>query len=208
MIKSKSPTLDRRRLLALLPAGAALAAFPPDAEADDAVGSVSAISGEATAERAKKMRDLALKSGVFIGDAVTTADGARLGLRLAGKTNLRLGGGTRVVLDRFIADTGGTIELGSGALLFDGPDGGFPQGMKVDSPFALLAVRGTRFYAGKLGKGFSVFVEKGEVRVSAAGRTARLRPGEGTDIGLRGDPPGPVKKWKPPKIAKIKALVR
>lgn len=196
--------LTRRQLLG---AAALLAAGPPAALAEDSIGSVADIKGAATAMRASKSRDLGMQSAVFTGDAVTTAPNGRLSLALAGKTRLRLGGGTRVVLDKYVANSGGTLELGSGALKVDAKPGAFPKGLKVESPYAIIAVRGTVFYAGLLDKVYSVFVESGEVRVSAAGKAVNLGPGEGTGIRERGAKPGAVKKWKPPKIAKIKSLV-
>ena len=200
--------MKRRDLLKLVPLVAFAGIAAGLARADDAIGSVSQVSGSASAERQKKSRSLKIKSGVFIGDEVATAPDARLGLKLAGKTTLRLGGSTKVMIDKYVANSGGVLSIGEGALLFDGPDGGFPKGLKVESPFALLAVRGTKFYAGELDGVFSVFVERGIVGVMAGGAAVRLKAGDGTVIKRRGAPPGAVKRWKGPKIAKFEALFR
>jgi ferric-dicitrate binding protein FerR (iron transport regulator) len=176
------------------------------ASAESAVGTVSDIKGKAFAELHKKRRNLSARSTLFLADLVNTGKESRLVARLARKTILRLGAETVVRIDKFLVEAGGEIILGSGSLLLDTP-GASGKGIKIESPFALIAVRGTRFFAGSLDGGFSVFVVKGAVDVAAGGRTVRWRAGEGTDIARPGRPPGPVKKWGPPKIAKAMALV-
>jgi len=137
-----------------------------------------------------------------------TAKQSRLGANLGSKTNLRMGAETRVKIDYFIVNAGGELTLGSGALLLDAPAGTFERGLAVESPFALIAVRGTRFFAGKIDGVFGVFVVRGSVNVTAGGRRVTLRTGQGTDIPRAGGPPGPVKTWGQPKIQKALALVR
>ena len=121
---------------------------------------------------------------------------------------MRLGPETKVTLDTFIVNRGGEIALASGAVLLDTGAGKFPKGLSIQSPFALIAVRGTRVFAGDIEGTFGVFAARGVVDVTAGGKTVRLKAGEGTDIAHSGDAPGPVKKWGAPKIAKAMALVR
>lgn len=200
--------LDRRgalRLLVLLPAlvpGAVAWAAP------EAIGNVTELKGKASAELAGKTRALKLKAPLHLTETLITGGGeARLTALLAEKTTLKLGAWTKVRLDKFIVDSGGELSFNSGALLLDAPSQSFPKGLTIDSRFALIAVRGTKFFAGRLGEAFSVFVEEGAVDVTAAGQTARLNSGEGTDIAKPGDPPGEVRRWGQPKITKAMALV-
>jgi hypothetical protein len=177
--------------------------------AADTVGAVSDLRGEAAAERANQRHKLQVNSPVELGDTLTTAKRSRLKAALGDKTTLQLGAETRVKIDYFIVEAGGELTLGgNGAMLLDAPAGGFPKGLAIESPFALIAVRGTRVFAGKIDGIFGVFVDKGSVNVTAGGRTVRLRRGQGTDIRRRGDPPGPVKTWGRPKVRKAFALVR
>ena len=178
----------------------------PATSAEGAVGAVSDIKGKAFAELHKKRRSLAARSSLFLTDLVKTGKESRLVAKLARKTILRLGAETVVRIDKFLVEAGGEIILGSGALLLDTP-AALGKGMRIESPFALIAVRGTRVFAGSLDGGFSVFVVRGTVDVAAGGRTVRLSAGEGTDIARPGRAPGPVKKWGAPKIAKAMALV-
>jgi ferric-dicitrate binding protein FerR (iron transport regulator) len=114
-------------------------------------------------------------------------------VRLGRDTTVRLGEQARLKIDRYLVDAGGEMTLRSGPMLFDGP----PRraGVQVRSPFALIAVRGTRFFAGPSNDRFGVFVARGSVRVSAAGEQVILHEGEGTDVLSPGAPPTPVKRW-------------
>src|SRR5262245_3704898 len=199
--------IDRRRMLQGLAAAGTVYAVPCVMAAEPAVGTVSEMEGEVVAERDQQRRELKAKSSIFLNETVRTAAGSRLRALLARKTSLRLGAETSVRIDRFIVDQGGELVLDSGALLID-TKGKLLKGLKVQSPFALIAVRGTRFFAGPIEGIFGVFVARGAVDVTGGGRTVRLRAGEGTDIPHAGDAPGPVKVWGQPKIAKAMALVQ
>lgn len=199
-------TLTRRVLLQAMALAASVAPLA-SAWADELVGAVLELRGEAFAELSKERRPLKLKSQVFLGDTLSTGARSRLRTLLARKTSLRLGAETTVRIDTFIVNTGGELALGSGAILLDTRSGKFTKGIELSSPFALIAVRGTRIFAGDIEGTFGVFVARGSVDVTAAGQTVQLRAGEGTDIARPGDPPGPVKKWGRPKIAKAMALV-
>jgi hypothetical protein len=188
-------------LVPFLQAGPALAA-------SRAVGAVSELKGEATAELDKQSRKLKISSSLFLGDNLATGAKSRLRAFLARKTSLRLGAETKVTIDTFIVNRGGELALASGAILLDTGPVKLPNGLSVQSPFALIAVRGTRFFAGDIAGTFGVFAARGSVDVTAGGQTVRLKAGEGTDIAHPGDPPGPIKKWGQPKIAKAMALVR
>jgi hypothetical protein len=54
--------------------------------------------------------------------------------------------------------------------------------LRVRSPYGLMAVRGTTFFAGPSNDVFGVFVARGVVAVTGGGRTVVLRLGLGTNI--------------------------
>ncbi len=198
--------IDRRCVLQGLAASGTLWAAPPVLAAES-IGAVSETVGDVVAELDGQRRKLKQKSSIFLNETLRTAARSRLRALLARKTSLRLGAQTTVRIDRFIVDQGGELVLDSGVLLIDTRDK-LLKSLEVESPFALIAVRGTRFFAGPIEGIFGVFVARGAVDVTAGGRTLRLDAGEGTDIPRAGDPPGPVKMWGAPKIAKALALVR
>jgi len=200
--------LNRRALLQGLVLAAASGSLRPASAAQEAAGVVAELKGEAVAELKEQRRILKVKSPLYLGETLDTSDRSRLRALLARKTSLRLGAKTRVRIDQFIVDMGGELVLDSGALLIDTSTGKFPEGLKVQSPFALIAVRGTRVFAGPIDGIFGVFVARGVVDVTAGNSTVQLKAGEGTDIAQPGGSPGPVKKWGKPKIEKAMALVR
>ena len=72
--------------------------------------------------------------------------------------------------------------------------------MKIKSPYGLIAVRGTKFFAGPSNGVFAVFVDHGTVVVSAGGSDVVLRAGEGTDLNSRGANPTGVLRWGKARI--------
>src|SRR5262249_40099757 len=94
-----------------------------------------------------------------------------------------------------------------GRCYFDRPLGSVPAPVRIRSPFALIAVRGTRFFAGPSNGRFGVFVERGSVAVTSVGRRVILHDGEGTDFSAPGTRPSPVKEWQPERIRAALASV-
>jgi ferric-dicitrate binding protein FerR (iron transport regulator) len=175
------------------------------ARAAEQVGSVEDLTGEAFAESGLGRRTLDKAAPVFLSEEVVTGVASRLGMRLGRNTTVRLGDQVRLKIDRYLVDAGGEITLSSGPLLFDGQP--HHAGVQILSPFALIAVRGTRFFAGPSNDRFGVFVLRGLVTVAAAGQQVTLREGEGTDIVSPGTPPTPVKQWAPARIRAALASV-
>jgi ferric-dicitrate binding protein FerR (iron transport regulator) len=200
--------LHTRRWVMVYGAAATLFALAPTrAFGAERAGSVEDVKGEAFAESAAVQRALDRAAPIFLGDNVGTGLASRLGMRLGRDTTIRLGEKARLRIDRFLVDAGGEITLQSGPLLFDRPSGAKSAAVQVRSPFALIAVRGTRFFAGPSKGRFGVFVERGSVLVTAAGRRVVLRDGEGTDLPSPGSRPSAVKRWKAQRIRAALASV-
>jgi ferric-dicitrate binding protein FerR (iron transport regulator) len=168
--------------------------------AEDRAGLVAALRGSVSAQQGTARRSLAASDPVFVGDRVVTGAGARANLSLGALTQLRLGEKARVTIDRFVTEAGGTITLGDGALLLDREPASGNGPVSIQSSYALIAVRGTRVFAGPSNGVFGVFVARGTVTVRAAGREVSLGAGQGTDIPRRGAPPGPVRAWGQARI--------
>jgi hypothetical protein len=195
-----------RRLLLRAVVGAAIF-FPHTtyAERAEPVGSVEDIKGEAFAEARAERRSLERAAPLFINDLVGTGADSRLTLQLGKDTTLRVGARARVTLDRLLVNAGGEITLQSGPILFDRPAGSAPAQMQIRSSFGLIAVRGTRFFAGPTAGGFGVFVVRGSVAVSAAGTTVRVRAGLGTIIARRGAAPARPVPWN---VQRVRAALK
>lgn len=170
------------------------------AQAAERVGAVEAVKGEAFAQTEAARRALEAAGPLFVRDKVGTGASSRLAMRLGRDTLLRLGERASITLDRFLVDAGGEITLEAGPLLFERPSGAASAPVQIRSPFGLIAVRGTRFFAGPSNEVFGVFVERGSVTVSAARVSVRLRSGEGTNIARPGAAPTPPARWGAPRI--------
>jgi ferric-dicitrate binding protein FerR (iron transport regulator) len=189
--------------------GAALAlpfalGFGP-ACAVEQVGAVEDVKGEAFGELDSVRRTLDAAAPVFLSEEVETGVSSRLGMRLGRNTTVRLGEQARLKVDRFLVNAGGAMTLSSGPMLFD--ENARHGALQIRSPFALIAVRGTRFFAGPSNNLFGVFVARGAVTVTAAGQQVVVREGEGTDIAAPGSPPTPVKRWAPERVRAALASV-
>jgi ferric-dicitrate binding protein FerR (iron transport regulator) len=168
--------------------------------AAETIGEAVDVRGKVVARQVQDVRGLAKGAALMLQDRVETAEKSFARLELAGRTTVRLGSKARLLIDRFVAEVGGVLELGEGAMLLDRSDKLPKLDITIRSQFALIAVRGTRFFAGPSKGVFGVFVVRGVVEVEAAGVTRRLRRGEGVDIANPGDPPGEVARWKKPRI--------
>jgi hypothetical protein len=192
------PAVTRRRAL-ILAAAVTLAGRSLNAE-ESRAGTIEALRGEAFAEGPKPRRALQPAAEVFIGDLVETATNSALTMHLGKTTFVKLGALAKFRIDSFVVDAGGTLDLEQGPMLIEHNGSGKSEDLRVRSPFGLIAVRGTRFFAGPSNNVFGVFVATGLVAVTAGGRTVILRPGLGTNIANPGDAPTEPTRWGAPRI--------
>jgi hypothetical protein len=190
--------LVRHSLLALTTGAALVLSFA--AAAQDNAGSVKELAGQAFAGTSAARRTLEPQAAILLGDRVETGEQSRVTMLLGRQTTVRLGERGRVVIDRFLVEAGGEITLQSGPVMVEHPDGGSAERLRIRTSYGLIAVRGTRVFAGFEGKALAVFVERGVVSVRAAGQTVLLRSGDGTSIPTPGARPTPVAQWKAKRI--------
>jgi ferric-dicitrate binding protein FerR (iron transport regulator) len=191
--------LDRRTAL-LLGAGAYVWSRSSWTFAADAAGEVEHIRGTAIAVTKGQDRELALRAQIYVADLIKTGDEARLRLRLGQRTTLRIGERAQIKIDRYLVDAGGDIDLLEGAILFERTGKPPVPDLKFKSPYGLMSVRGTRFFAGPSRGVFGVFVGAGEVEVTSAGVSVILGLRQGTDIPQVGTPPSNPVFWRRPRI--------
>ena len=194
--------LNRRRMM--LAASALMLPVPLWAATD--AGVVETTEGKAWAAGSPP-RDLAARAAVFMGDEVGTGADSRLAMLLAGSTRILMGPQTTLTIDQFTAEAGGELVLGDGAVLFDRDEAAPKTLVSLSTAFGLIAVRGTRFFAGPSKGKFGVFVERGEVLLSGGQREVVLLPGFGSDIAAVGQAPSAPVKWGQPRIDAAMALV-
>jgi hypothetical protein len=189
--------LVRHSLLALTTGAALVFSF---AAAAQNAGSVKELAGQAFAGTSAARRTLEPQAAILLGDRVETGNHSRVTMLLGRQTTVRLGERGSVVVDRFLVEAGGEITLQSGPVMVEHPDGGSAERLRIRTSYGLIAVRGTRVFAGFEGKALAVFVEHGVVSVHAAGQSVVLRAGDGTTIPAPGARPTPVAQWKAKRI--------
>jgi hypothetical protein len=190
---------SRRTVLPLVAAAVFGPAKQGRAQSTEQAGTVSEVKGEAFAELRDQRRTLVPTAPLFIKDTVSTGSEARLAMHLGANTTLHLGQLARLTIDRFLVAAGGDITLESGPMLFDRPSGP-PTSIQIHSAFGLIAVRGTRFFAGPSAGVFGVFVERGSVSVTAAGVQVTVSESQGTNIAQPGAAPTPPAPWGAARI--------
>jgi hypothetical protein len=185
------------------------------AAAQNAIGTVSRIQGEASGMRGDAAQALGLSASVFLNEVVSTGEGARLEVTFADNTRLTLGEKAKLTLDTYVFDPAarkGTLKFGMvGAFRF--VSGRVTKlassDVSVTTPVATLGIRGTEFWGGPIDdQALGVFLLKGTVVVSnAAGRQTLRRRGQGTNIATAGAAPGPVTFWPRDKVNRALATV-
>src|SRR5262245_16024422 len=78
------------------------------------VGAVEELKGQAFAEKETVRRELARAAPLFVHDQIDTGASARLVMRLGRDTILKLGEQARLVIDQYLVDRGGEINLAAG----------------------------------------------------------------------------------------------
>lgn len=142
-------TTTRTFLFALLLALGSVAA-----SADDAIGKIKTLSGSVSIERAGASLPAALGAPVYQMDRIVTGKDGSVGLLFDDDTRVSAGPNSNLSLDQFKFDKmtndgnfdmsmkKGTLSVISGKLTQK-----TPGSVKVKTPAAILAVRGTEFAA-------------------------------------------------------------
>lgn len=120
------------------------------ARAQTAAGSVTALSGSATLQRAGNRYDLAVGTPVYVGDQITVSSG-HLTITLTDGSLLKAGSTSVLVLDAQLLGTGGAVASTKIGLLAGimrsivRHTSGSSPNFEVHTPNAILSVRGTKF---------------------------------------------------------------
>lgn len=199
-------TLSRRLFIA----GSALALTGIGIRATQAnaiIGKAVEITGEVTRKQENLLEGLKAGASLMDHDFVKTGAKSFASLELGDDTSLLLGSDTELLIDTFIAGQGGTIELGTGQMVFDRPEGLAKIDLTMRTAFGMIGVRGTKFFAGPSRGVFGVFVEHGLVEVTGGGVTRQVGRGQGVDIATPGAVPSEVAQWGDARIREAYASV-
>jgi hypothetical protein len=131
-----------------------LALNPAAARADEPIGQIKTEAGSVSIERNGAVRPARIGDHVFQSDTIITAKNASVGMTFADNSRMSLGPDSRLTFDQFRFDTTthvgvfdsalkrGSLAVKSGQIVRQ-----TPGAMHVQTPAALLGVRGTQFVA-------------------------------------------------------------
>jgi hypothetical protein len=179
----------------------------PSVSATEPVGAVESSRGECFAQISAMRRALSPAAALFIGDTVATGAQSALSLRLGTATQVKLGAEARLHIDRFVVNAGGMLVLESGSMVYDHDPEADQGNVAIRVPFGLVAVRGTRFFAGPSNGVFGVFVARGKVMVVGMNTAMMVTSGLGTVIPHAGAEPMAPLEWGAARIASAMASV-
>jgi FecR protein len=120
------------------------------APAQTSIGSAVLIEREVSGTFAGRTRSLALGDGVVSNENIRTATASSAQLRFLDQTSLTIGPTSSVILDRFVYNPDGsartgTVEMAIGAARWVGSATQSNEVYKVQTPHAVIGVRGTVF---------------------------------------------------------------
>ena len=215
LFKNKDRPGPRRRAIGAICGGIFLlniSAVPLIAQSADTplanaqgIGTVREVSGTGSLGRQEPLPIMQPGMDIFTGDRARTEADSRAHLGFGTATQVFLGPESELIVDAFIAGSGGVIYL-DGALLFDRTEGSADPEAEVVTDYGRIGVRGTRFFVARAEVGLEVFVARGAVSVvgnDPARTTVILTAGEGTQIPIPGAAPDPVRPWGEARIAAI-----
>ena len=208
---SAAPRAVVAAVLALL----VLVASPGPAGAVQPAGTVERLVGIANAIAAATGFTRALKEGstVLVGDRIETQGQARLRLRMNDGATITLGDNSSLVVEAYdTAPSNGQALLNVPSGIFLAITGGLatlgPDRFKVQTPLAVLAVRGTEVWGNVAPTLLDVTMLSGTaVDVITSGGVATLATPESGVTLTEGQPVPPVKQWGAAKLAYARAAV-
>lgn len=151
------------------------------AASSEPVGSVTSSVGSAFLARAADKIAATNGAPILLGDLVETGEASRLALRLGAGTEIKLGARATLKIDRFVTGVSAKLHMGQGAFLVDHGPGSEPD-FEVETPYALIAARGTKFWGGATDGLYGVYVIEGTVELQSAGKAVLCHPGMGTNL--------------------------
>lgn len=196
--------LTRRQTLGLAGGVAGAFALAPlfPALANDEIGKLVDAQGEVMKTQNEIAMAIQTGAPLITNDLVATGSKSFASMALGSDTKILMGENTEVLLDSFLAEQGGVIELVSGDMVFDRPEGKPKIDLTIRTTFGQIGVRGTKFFTGKSRGNFAVFVEHGLVEVKSGQTLRKVGAGEGVDIAtdaktrsLFGGDMSETKKW-------------
>lgn len=145
---AQAPTSPTPSATPLSPPAAGQPAAPTSQQAPDPVGSVATLQGTASVTRNNATSALALRDPVYKNDVLQTNVDGTLGITFDDETTFTLKPNTRLAVDEFVYQEGGTdnaavFNVARGTAAFVAAEVAHTGNMKIDTPTSTLGIRGT-----------------------------------------------------------------
>ena len=192
--------------------------LPNIAVADDSIGTITFLEGEAFRIVGGEETALKAEDSIHLNNEIRAANNARLEITFKDETTLVLGSDAKLVINKYVYDpdnaksnaakfsiTKGPFHYISGLLAKkEKPD------VTIDLDFGSIGIRGTKIWRDLIvGENnmpqCRIYIEDGKVRVSNGLGITTLEHGEGTKISGRTHRPTIAKPWGEAAISDIKA---
>lgn len=125
-------------------------AAPADAQpaAEEPIGNVATVVGNATVTRNDAATPLKVKDEIYLNDVVQTSAKSSLGITFNDATTFNLTANARITIDSFVYEDGGKnnaalFEVAKGTVAFVAASVAKTGDMKISTPTATLGIRGT-----------------------------------------------------------------
>jgi hypothetical protein len=130
------------------PAQPAAAPSPAPAAADEPVGNVATLTGNATVTRNNASTALKLQDDIFMNDTLQTSANSTLGVTFNDATTFNLTANARITVDNYVYEDGGKqnaalFDVAKGTVAFVAAAVAKTGDMKISTPTATLGIRGT-----------------------------------------------------------------
>jgi hypothetical protein len=145
---AQAPTPPAQPATPPSPPAASQPAAPTSPQPPDPVGSVATLQGAASVTRNNATSTLALRDPVYKNDVLQTNVDGTLGITFDDETTFTLKPNTRLAVDEFVYQEGGTgnaaiFNVVRGTAAFVAAEVAHTGNMKIDTPTSSLGIRGT-----------------------------------------------------------------
>ena len=130
------------------PAAPASTTAPAASTADEPIGNVATLTGNATVTRNNASTPLKVQDDIFLNDVLQTSVNSTLGITFNDATTFNLTANAKITVDNYVYEDGGKqnaalFDIAKGTVAFVAASVAHTGDMKISTPTATLGIRGT-----------------------------------------------------------------
>jgi hypothetical protein len=145
---AQAPAISPQQAPAQQPPATSISATPTSTAADEPVGNVATLTGNATVIRNQTSTPLKVQDDIFQNDVLQTAANSTLGITFNDATTFNLTANARITVDGYVYQDGGKqnaalFDVAKGTVAFVAASVARTGNMSIATPTATLGIRGT-----------------------------------------------------------------